>query len=136
VRPIRGWAFATAVLVAACAAQEEPPAVEIPSVNRAVDEARVRQLEQQTRALAKTEGCDQVNQCATAPLGAKACGGPRAYLVYCRATTDEAALLRALDELKRAEEAYNKAAGIVSDCMLVTPPDVRLEGRTCTAAEP
>jgi hypothetical protein len=136
MRPIRGWALAAAVLVAACDAQEEPPAVEIPSVNRAVDEARVRQLEQQARALAKTEGCDQVNQCATAPLGAKACGGPRTYLVYCRATTDEAALLRALDELKRAEEVYNRAAGIVSDCMMVLPPEVRLEDRTCTAPTP
>jgi hypothetical protein len=56
--------------------------------------------------------------------------------VYCRATTDEAALLRALDELKRAEEEYNRAAGLASDCMFVTPPAVRLEGGTCMAATP
>lgn len=133
MRPIRVWAFA-AVLVAGCARQEEPPAVELPSVNPVVSEARVRELEQQARALVRTDGCDQANQCATAPVGAKACGGPRTYVVYCRATTDEDALLRALDELKRAEEAYNKEAGLASDCMFVTPPAVRLEGGACMAA--
>jgi hypothetical protein len=135
MRPIRGWAVAV-VLVAACARQEEPPAVETPSSGRPVSEARVRQLEQQARALARTDGCDQPTQCATAPVGAKACGGPRTYLVYCRATTDEAALLRSLDEVKRTEEEYNRAAGLVSDCMLVTPPAVRVEGAACMAAAP
>jgi hypothetical protein len=105
-------------------------------LSRAAQEARIRDLEQQARALAKTDGCDQAGQCATAPVGAKACGGPRTYLVYCRATTDEATLLRALDELKRAEEEYNRVTGGVSDCMLVTPPAVRLEGGACTAATP
>ena len=132
MRLIRAWAFA-AVLGAGCARQEEPPAVEAPSTTHEGSEARVRELEQQARALAKTEGCDQANQCATAPVGAKACGGPRTYVVYCKATTDEAALLRALDELKRAEEAYNQAAGIASDCMFVTPPAVRVDGRACRA---
>jgi hypothetical protein len=107
-----------------------------PFENRTVDEARVRELEQQARALAKADGCDRAEQCAAAPMGAKPCGGPRTYLVYCKATTDEAALMRALDELKRAEESSNRAAGIVSDCAIVPQPDVRLEGRTCTAAVP
>jgi cell division protein FtsB len=133
---IRALALAVAVLAAACAKQEEPPAVETPSTNRAASEARVRELEQQARAIVRTDGCDQASECATAPVGTKACGGPRTYLVYCRATTDEAALMRALDALKGAEEAYNREAGIVSDCMLVTPPAVRLEGSSCTAAAP
>jgi hypothetical protein len=134
MRSIHVRAFAAVLLVAACTPREEPPAVEQPSLT--TQEARVRELEQQARALARTDGCDQASQCATAPVGAKACGGPRTYLVYCRATTDEAALLRALDELKRAEEAYNRAAGIASDCMFVTPPAVRLEGGACMAATP
>jgi len=133
---IRSLALAVAVLAAACAKREDPPAVETPSTNRAASEGRVRELEQQARAIARTDGCDEASQCATAPVGAKACGGPRTYLVYCRATTDEAALMRALDALKAAEEAYNREAGIVSDCMLVTPPAVRLEGSSCTAAAP
>jgi hypothetical protein len=137
VTTIRACALGAALLVAACARQEEPRALnQTPSDNRAVDEARVRELEQQARALAKPDGCDRADQCAAAPMGAKPCGGPRTYLVYCEATTDEAALMRALDELKRAEESYNRAAGLVSDCMLVQQPEIRLEGRTCTAASP
>jgi hypothetical protein len=44
--------------------------------------------------------------------------------------------MRALDELKRTEEEYNRAAGLISDCALAAPPEVRLEGQICTAATP
>lgn len=136
MRSIRGGAW-VAILVAACARQEEPSAADpTPSENRIVSEARVRELEQRARALANPDGCDRADQCASAPVGAKACGGPRTYLVYCKATTDEAALLRALDELKRVEEEYNRAAGIVSDCAMAMAPAIRVEGRSCTAAAP
>jgi hypothetical protein len=137
MRTMRARTVASVVLVMACARQEEPPAVDqTPSRNLTVEEARVRELEQQARALARADGCDEASQCASAPLGAKACGGPRTYLVYCKATADEAALLRALDALKGAEEAYNKAAGIASDCAMALPPELRLEGRACRAATP
>jgi hypothetical protein len=133
----RACTLLAALLIAACARKEEPPAPDQPPAeNVAGSEARVRELEQQARALAKADGCDRTDQCAAAPLGAKPCGGPRAYLVYCKATTDEAALMRTLDELKRAEQAYNREAGLVSDCSMVMQPTVRLEGRMCTAATP
>jgi hypothetical protein len=137
MRRIPMSAIVAAFLIAACARKEEPPGVDQPPAeNVAGGEARVKDLEQRARALAKTDGCDRADQCEAAPMGAKPCGGPRTYLVYCKATTDEAALTRALDELKRAEEEYNRAAGLMSDCSMVVPPDVRLEGRTCTAAAP
>lgn len=132
MRTMRARMLAAALVIVACARQEEPPAVDQrPSDNRQSDEARVRELEQQARALAKADGCDRAEQCAAAPMGAKACGGPRAYLVYCKATTDEAALMRVLDELKSAEQSYNRAAGIVSDCAITPQPEVRVEGRAC-----
>ena len=105
----------------------------IPLIQR---EVNLRELEQQARALVKTEGCDQVTQCASAPVGVKGCGGPRSYLTYCKATTDEAALLRTLEELKRVEGEYNREHNIASDCMMIMPPEMRLEGRACTAAIP
>ena len=126
MRTLRVRMLAAALVIVACVGQR-------PSDNRQSDEARVRELEQQARALAKADGCDRAEQCAAAPMGAKPCGGPRAYLVYCKATTDEAALMRVLDELKSAEESYNRAAGIVSDCAITPEPGVRLEGRACTA---
>ena len=131
----RACALVVAMLIAACVRKEDPPGVDQPPAENVVaSEARVRELEQQARALARTDGCARAEQCAAAPMGAKPCGGPWSYLVYCKATTDEAALLRVLDELKRTEEAYNRAAGLGSDCGMVMPPEVRLEGGTCTVA--
>lgn len=127
---------ALVVATAACAQQEEPPAP-----GRQPDEitptlARVQELEQKARAIARADGCDRLEQCATAPVGAKACGGPRTHLVYCKATTNEDELLGVLDELKRTEEAYNRAEGIGSDCAFIGPPSVQLDGRSCVAATP
>jgi hypothetical protein len=134
---VRAQTLAAVILFAACAQPEKAPAAgQIPSESRLARETRIRELEQQARALARTDGCGEVGQCRTAPVGAKGCGGPRAYLVYCKATTDEAALLRALDELKRVEEEYNRAEGIASDCMMITPPAIRLDGNACRAATP
>jgi hypothetical protein len=120
----RAHIFAAAFVLTTCGRQE-PPSL-----------ARVQELEQQVRAIANTEGCDRLDQCAAAPLGAKPCGGPRTFVVYCKATTNEAALNRALEQLKRAEEEYNLAAGLYSDCALAPAPGIRLEGRTCTAVWP
>jgi hypothetical protein len=94
----------------------------------------VERLEAEARALAKTSGCEQASQCRTAPVGSKACGGPRAYLVYCPRTTDEGALLRKLDELRRSEAARNQREGIASDCALTPEPRVEVVGGSCRAA--
>ena len=134
---IPAWSLAAVLLVAGCAQEQEPRAdTQTPAPSRAATEARIRELEQQARALAKTEGCDQVEQCASAPVGVKGCGGPHSYLLYCKATTDEAALLRTLDELKRVEGEYNREYQIASDCMAIMPPELRLEERACTARTP
>ena len=134
---VRTWSLAAALIVAACAKNDDPPPdTQTPTQRRVASETRIRELEQQARALAKTDGCDRVEQCAAAPVGVKGCGGPRSYLVYCKATTDEAALLRTLEELKRVEGEYNQEHNIASDCMMIMPPEMRLEGRACTVASP
>ena len=48
-------------------------------------------LENQAKALVKTDGCSSADQCRTAAVGSRACGGPRYYLVYCAKTTDSTA---------------------------------------------
>ena len=88
-------------------------------------------LEQEARALAKTEGCASVGSCRTAPVGWRGCGGPRTYLTYCAATTDTVALFRKLAELEQAERDYNATSGMISTCEFRMPRGVRLAGRTC-----
>lgn len=99
------------------------------------DEATIRRLEEEARALARTDGCASAGQCAAAPVGAKACGGPRGYVAYCTLTTDTAALHAKLAELERVEREYNARHQIVSDCMLVVEPPLALEGGRCVARQ-
>ena len=98
--------------------------------------SEIQQLESEARALVVAEGCTDVSQCQTAPLGARACGGPRDYVVYCAATTDEQKLQRALDRLAKREDQYNRQCGIVSICSFVAPPEVELVDGMCRAVEP
>ena len=98
------------------------------------DTARIARLEREARALAHSEGCESSAGCRTAPVGHRACGGPREYLVYCAATTDSAALFRALDALARAEDEYQRKQGMASTCEFRMPPNVSASGGRCVAS--
>ena len=131
----RRVAIAVIALVSACAtpaqrgrdsASAERPAVE--------DTARIARLEREARALVNTGGCETAASCRAAPVGPRGCGGPRNYLVYCPATTDTVALLRKLEELRRAEMAYNEREGVVSTCEMRLPPALTVNAGRCVAA--
>lgn len=116
----------------------DSPTVNLPSRpvyvgDREWDRSIIDQMERDARRLAIADGCSDFNDCRAAPIGAKACGGPRDYIVYCAATTDTAALFRKLAELARAEREYNEKYGIMSTCELRTEPNVALAGQTCRA---
>lgn len=105
-----------------------------PNRQGAVDDtASLAQLEREARALVRTTGCVGGSSCRTAPLGWRACGGPRDYVVYCAASTDTVAMLRKLEELERAEREYNQRTGMVSTCEMRLPPNVGLQGGSCAA---
>ena len=119
-------------LGAACAAPQRR--ADDSSASRAApqdDRSHLAQLEREARALAKTDGCATSAQCRTAPVGWRGCGGPRAYVAYCAATTDSVALFRKLDELKEAEIAYNEKSGMMSTCDLRLPPTVTAVAGSC-----
>lgn len=96
-----------------------------------VDSARVAALEHEAVALAKTTGCSSDDQCRNAPVGVKACGGPRYYLKYCAVSTDTVALFHALARLDTAERAYNKKYHIVSTCQMILPTRPHIVGGVC-----
>lgn len=87
----------------------------------------------QVHALAKVDGCTSSGDCQTLAVGHKACGGPRAYVVYCPKSTDVTLLRARIAELDRADRAAAK--GTVSDCMMVTPPRVTVSGGSCRATD-
>jgi hypothetical protein len=133
---------ALAAALAACAPQPPAGGSSADSASRVApgggtaaaaetDSARFARLEGEARALAKTEGCASDAQCKAAPVGHRACGGPRTYVAYCALTTDSAALFAKLDELARAEEEYQRRNGIASTCEMRLPPAVSLSGGRC-----
>jgi len=132
--------FAISLVVAACS-QSTPGAVPVgPGGDKIVftgdqkaDWAQIVALEDQAKALLKTEGCSLAAQCRTAPVGSRACGGPRYYLVYCAQTTDSAALFRKLDAVAAAEREYNTRYKLMSTCEFRMPPTVALSGGSCQA---
>ena len=91
----------------------------------------IEQLEAQAKAIAKIDGCAVSADCRSAPVGSRACGGPRYYIPWCAKTTDSASLYRKLDEVAAAEQAYNKKYNIVSTCEFRMPPLVEASAGSC-----
>ena len=123
---VRLISLALAVSVSACVPNGQTPTKES-------DWAAIQQLEAQARTLAKTDGCSVSSDCAAAAIGRKACGGPRDFLVYCRKTTDVPALNAKLDEIVKAETAYNTRYDLMSTCEMRVPPVVEASGGACRA---
>ena len=96
-------------------------------------QAEVTRLEARLRQLASSDGCDSAGQCKAAPVGERACGGPRDYVVYCTTSTDEARLLAVVDSLKDAEMRLNEATGAVSTCEMRLPPEMGVEAGRCVS---
>ena len=97
------------------------------------DWAAIEKIEAEAKTIAKTGGCTATGDCRSAPVGSRACGGPRYYLPYCAKTTDSAALFRKLDEVARAEQAYNRKYNLASTCEFRMPPTVKAVGGSCVA---
>jgi len=112
---------------------ETPPAGSAQPPGQETDWKAIEQLETEAKAIAKIDGCSVSGDCRSAPVGAKACGGPRYYLTYCGKTTDSTALQAKLDEVAKAETAYNKKYSAVSTCEMRLPPELEAVGGSCRA---
>ena len=132
--------FATVMVLASCSQGAPGGAPSGPDGDKIVltgdqkaDWAQIVAIENEAKALVTTAGCSSAAECRTAPVGSKACGGPRYYLVYCSRTTDSTALFRKLDAVAAAEREYNTRYKIVSTCEFRLPPQVALSGGSCQA---
>lgn len=134
---------ATSVILAACTQaplnSEDTSATPRPGSNAPVpasqqsDWAAIEKLELEAKGIAKAGGCSASSDCRAAPVGSRACGGPRYYVAYCAQSTDSAALYSKLAEVAAAEKAYNAKYQLVSTCEFRMPPAVAAEGGVCTA---
>ena len=125
-RAARGGLWTAVLLLATAAGAAE-------AERGAALKQRAEQLAKEARALARTEGCEDVRECAVAGFGHKACGGPREFIAYCTRTTDTKALQAKLQALEEAERAWQVEAGIKSTCGLTRKPRPRWENGVCRA---
>lgn len=80
-------------------------------------------LAAEVRRLIGDAACTADDQCRTLAFGAKACGGPQAYLAWStRATVDPAALAAAAERHAAVRREELRRSGLMSDCRLVTDP--------------
>lgn len=69
--------------------------------------------------------CDDSSQCRTLPVGAKACGGPEAYLAWSSQRGKEKTLLTLSDAHQTARRAEQGKSGMASNCAMVVDPGAR-----------
>lgn len=100
------------------------------------DWAAIVRLEDKAKSIARATGCANVSQCRTAPVGNRACGGPRYYIPYCSTTTDSGALFEKLREVAEAEDAYNRKYQLGSTCEFRMPSPLAVSGGECRLAQP
>jgi len=72
--------------------------------------------------------CDGPQQCHTIAIGAKACGGPEAFLAWSSKRSDAKRLQDLADQHRKLREEEHRNSGMLSNCM--TPVD---PGAVCSA---
>src|SRR5947207_15997329 len=75
--------------------------------------------------------CSSDGQCRTIGVGAKACGGPQAYLAWSTQRTDENALRAAVERDAAAQRKEAEARGMVSNCAVTIDPGATCAGGVC-----
>jgi hypothetical protein len=97
------------------------------------DRQAIEKAEAEARVIAKADGCSSSADCRAAPIGARGCGGPRDFILYCAASTDSAALYAKIAAADSLERAFNTKYKVVSTCELRLPPTVEASGGACVA---
>jgi hypothetical protein len=73
----------------------------------------------------------RLTHCKVIAFGAKACGGPKTYLVYSSLQTNENKLKRLVNQYNSLEDKINKETDAMSDCMFIEEPKADLVNGMC-----
>lgn len=86
---------------------------------------------EQIRAMIGSAACTGPGQCRTLPVGARACGGPEAYLPYSTANLSEPALQALAERYTSERQAENEKSGMRSTCQVIQDPGAECRAGTC-----
>ena len=109
----------------------EPALATAPVSSAAPGSTATADLLPQIRALVGAAECSESSQCQTLPLGARACGGPEAYLAWSSVRSDGAALRLLGERYQQQQRAKNDASGQVSDCRVIPDPGAECRAGSC-----
>lgn len=84
------------------------------------DSRKLDELREKINRLANSETCTDETAWRISPVGAKACGGPAAYIAYPKSKEDS--IIPLIQNYTSEQADFNKKYGISSDCMIVEPP--------------
>lgn len=98
---------------------------------QAADREELQAMFKEIQELTSSATCTDPEEWSFTALGSKACGGPQMYIAYPHAI-DTVAFLELVKRYTEAEKAYNQKHNIISDCMMVMPPN----GIKCQDGEP
>lgn len=105
----------SALALPACAGKTPPAATTYAQLEAAIGGAR----------------CQQDSDCRTVAVGARACGGPAAYLPWSQREGDAARIAALSEQHQREARAAVSASGMASICSLVSDPGARCEAQRC-----
>jgi len=91
---------------------------------------------EQIRTMIGSASCTDSSQCRTLPVGARACGGPEAWLPYSTANLSEPALKALAERYKSEREAENEKSGMLSNCRYIPDPGAVCRAGTCQLGSP
>lgn len=125
------------MFVAACGPKSSPPAFEVDSVGAPLSPS-IEEVHQEMALIAQNHFCNVDTDCATMPIGYRACGGPSAYMVYSKLIGDESIV--ALEDLAKQSvelaQQKNQRNEMMSTCEIIPPAVAACIEQRCVITSP
>jgi len=93
--------------------------------------AKLARLDQETKEIIGVASCSTDSQCHSIGFNHKSCGGFYAFRIYSDVNTDVAKLKKRVAEYNALTRKRNQDDHIVSDCMMLMPPQLSCSQKTC-----
>ena len=113
--------------------EDEQPTEEDEPRTEEGDQAKLMKMRQEIDALIGDAAGASIEDCRSAAIGSKPCGGPWAYIVYSASSTDPTELANRLAEYNAFEAEMNALYGYVSDCSIPNMPVLVFRNGRCIA---
>ena len=88
-------------------------------------------LDKRTKKLIGSASCSSDNQCHSIGFGHKPCGGFYSYRIYSDQNTNVTQLKNQIKQYNELTREQNKKGNLVSDCMMLMPPQLTCRKQTC-----